>query len=505
MKQVITQKRGLTFNKLLLLVVFMLAFVGLHAQTAQDFERHVKILAADSLEGRGLGTKGHALAHEYLVGQFREIGLSTWFDNYTQDFAFKQSITWTAGKNIVGYVEGTDPKLKDEYIVIGGHYDHVGYEMGSDGKKVIYPGADDNASGTAMTIELARYFAKEENRTKRSIIFILFDAEESGLIGANHFVKESPVPIDQIQLMFSLDMVGMLETNKGLVLKGIGLLEGGADMASSLAANHDIKLKSISSNLERRTDTYPFGQAGIPSAHVFTGLVSPYHKPEDKYDLLEYEGMVKINAFMQAFVAQLGNEQQLEKSSSMDKLAASGIGEGKSRAIRYGATSFIGGSYIDFRDQALRTNSATTLGLGVNSIFRLSSILRLQQDVMVEMNGSQSTDADLEVAPLRRFGVLLPLQLQLVTNEKFSTTERAFISAGAYYRNFFASRLSGEEIPFEADGLNGDEWGLSFGVGFEIQGFMFSSHYRYALTDAFDGPIGTRDRTFGVSLTYLFK
>src|SRR5690606_5162560 len=114
---------------------------------------------------------------------------------------------------------------------------------------------------------------------KRSLIFIAFDAEESGLLGSKHYVETIDAELrNQIKAMFSFDMVGMLEANKGLDLKGIGSLVNGEEIAKK--HTDGITLLNTSASIENRTDTEPFGDKGIPAIHVFTGTKSPYHKPE---------------------------------------------------------------------------------------------------------------------------------------------------------------------------------------------------------------------------------
>lgn len=245
---------------------------------------HVHYLSSEELEGRALGSKGKDLAATYIQQQFQQAGLQPFEENYEQHFDLKISLAWVQATNIIGVLEGSDPLLKNEYIVLGAHYDHLGYKKD---RSTFYPGADDNASGVATLIELAKHFGQLENKPKRSLLFIAFDAEESGLLGSKHFVKNlDPGTLAHIKAMFSFDMVGMLEANKGLDLKGIGTLVNGPETAKKHAS--DLKVLNTSKEIEDRTDTEPFGSKGIPAIHVFTGSKSPYHKPEDKADLLDY-------------------------------------------------------------------------------------------------------------------------------------------------------------------------------------------------------------------------
>ncbi|MFN5238087.1 MAG: M28 family peptidase, partial [Bacteroidota bacterium] len=171
-----------------LLPLFFLFFAQfVHAQSRPERLRtHLDFLAADSLDGRGLGTAGKQKAALYIAESFRNAGLAPFDDDYFQEFFIRISMANMTGTNVIGVLEGSDPELKKEYIVLGAHYDHVGYEM-KNGQRVVYNGADDNASGTAGLMELVRILSGRRAELKRSIIFIAFDGEESGLLGSKAF------------------------------------------------------------------------------------------------------------------------------------------------------------------------------------------------------------------------------------------------------------------------------------------------------------------------------
>lgn len=294
---------------------FLLSATCFSQTHAEALKKHVAFLAADSLEGRGLGTEGKEKAMHYISGVFSDAGLLPFGPNYFQEFSFTTDMIRVTATNVLGYIEGSDEKLKNEYIVIGAHYDHLGFDSEKDGAKVIYNGADDNASGTAALLELAKYFGSDQNTPKRSIIFIAYDAEEIGLLGSEYFVQDSKVvDLEQITLNLNFDMIGMYDAYGGLDLKGINGIAGGKKAAKELAEAKGIKLKKTGAMYEGFSDTYHFGEAGIPAAHFFTGLKSPYHKPEDTHDLLEYESMAKIVNFAAALTAQLANNEELEPS-----------------------------------------------------------------------------------------------------------------------------------------------------------------------------------------------
>jgi hypothetical protein len=197
----------------------------------------------------------------------------------------------TLDRNVAGYLEGTDPVLKNEYIVIGAHYDHLG--MGIEGslykgtEEKIHHGADDNASGTSGVLELAEKFASVKNLLKRSIIFITFSGEELGLIGSNNFVNNLPVPENKIITMINLDMVGRLR-EKALTVYGMGTSTGWKDL---LNKKNIYKFK-LAFNDEGfgPSDHSSFYGKGIPVLFFFTGVHEDYHRPTDEAKLINSAG-----------------------------------------------------------------------------------------------------------------------------------------------------------------------------------------------------------------------
>ena len=285
-----------------ILLTAVIIAVPILTATAQNTDidlvkQHLNTLAADDMLGRGFGTEAGNRAAEYIRSQFIDAGVEPLLEDYYHNFVHRQSVLNITGKNVVGVVRGNDPVLKNEYIIIGAHYDHIGWEFeGED--TVVYNGADDNASGTASVIELGRYFAAHQSELKRSIILMAFDGEESGLIGSTRFVKDSVVSHDAIKVMFSIDMVGMYEPNGGVELAGIELLEDYAAFLDRGTAVNSVIVKSTNSNISNRTDTGPFGNAGIPAIYISTGISeSNYHEPEDDIEFIDFEGMVTIVDF----------------------------------------------------------------------------------------------------------------------------------------------------------------------------------------------------------------
>ena len=172
-------------------VTFLFITLSLSAQDTvlvSSLRKHVAILASDSLSGRAFGFPEKQLAIEYITNQFSSAGFEAWSNDYIQSFQQFNDLYLGEGKNIIGLVEGSDPVLKDEFIILGAHYDHMGWKL-ENGEKVVFNGADDNASGVASIIEIGKILMTKRGELKRSVIIAAFDAEEAGLIGSRMFLE----------------------------------------------------------------------------------------------------------------------------------------------------------------------------------------------------------------------------------------------------------------------------------------------------------------------------
>lgn len=219
-------------------------------------------------------------------------------------------------RNIVGTITGKDPMLKNEYIVIGAHYDHLGMGGNGSGSRVpdeiaVHGGADDNASGVASLLELARYFSKEENRPARSIIFASFGAEEMGIIGARYFVEHPPVDIKSIKTMINLDMVGRLKEKEegidpSLSISGTGTSNVTDSILNILEAGRSFTIKRIPDGYGP-SDHAAFYTAGVPVLFITTGAHSDYHTPLDTPDKINYTGQSDLTTFTADLTKKFGN------------------------------------------------------------------------------------------------------------------------------------------------------------------------------------------------------
>ncbi len=202
-------------------------------------------------------------------------------------------------RNVVMILPGEDPGLKNEYIILGAHFDHLGMGGPGSGSRAvdtigIHHGADDNASGVAMMLELAEKFAKTKGSHKRSIICVSFSGEEEGLLGSKHFVDDPGIDLSKVNVMFNLDMVGRLNETNNLQISGVGTATGLKTLVYAKTDTSLIKL-TLSDEGYGPSDHSSFYGKNIPVLFYFTGAHMDYHTPTDTWEKINYKGMVEIS------------------------------------------------------------------------------------------------------------------------------------------------------------------------------------------------------------------
>ncbi len=210
--------------------------------------------------------------------------------------------TRVPGANVIGVLEGAGPRA-EETIVLGAHYDHLGYgERGSrrPEQRAIHPGADDNASGTAVILELARRFAMREEPPPRRLVFAAFDGEERGLIGSRQYVENPPFPLESTIAMLNFDMVGRLRENQ-LTLTGLKTALEFEELFSQANEPFGLRIRRWD-RISRMSDHYDFHERGIPVLHFFTGMTDEYHTPDDTFDTINMEGVMQITDLSERFL-----------------------------------------------------------------------------------------------------------------------------------------------------------------------------------------------------------
>ena len=306
---------------ILLLGAFVLV-MQTKAQKQDEMRQAVEYLASQELGGRYPGTSGDTLASKFIADQLRKLKFKRIVKEkrnkgYCQDFTYGKDVKRTT-HNIIAVLPGKDKKLKNEFIVVGSHYDHLG--MGGQGSGSrrpdtlgVHPGADDNASGDAVVLQLAKHFKKV--RSPRSIIFMLFGAEEQGLIGSKNFIewmkqddarrKNLPNNIKGIVAMVNLDMVGRMRDN-ALSVSGTGTSSEFKAMAERVAEQKNLHVTCTPDGYGP-SDQASFVAADIPVLFLTTGGHMEYHTPADVPSTLNYDGMQQTLEYTQELVARLAS------------------------------------------------------------------------------------------------------------------------------------------------------------------------------------------------------
>jgi hypothetical protein len=272
--------------------------------------RDITILADDRMEGRGTGTPGLDSAAEHIASEFRRLRLRTVLTDsagrptYLQRFVARSAVLAHQGQrpelptqNVVALIPGTDPALRGQVVVLGAHYDHLGREklFSTDPRAgdAIRNGADDNASGTAAVLELARLLSARP--PKRSVLLALFSGEELGLLGSQYLVAHAPVPTDSMVAMLNFDMVGRLADDKVIVYGVATADELPALVDSSNAAGPALKVRALGDGFGP-SDHSSFFVKDIPVLHFFTDQHPDYHAATDDADKINAPGTARVVA-----------------------------------------------------------------------------------------------------------------------------------------------------------------------------------------------------------------
>jgi acetylornithine deacetylase/succinyl-diaminopimelate desuccinylase-like protein len=296
--------------------------------TTELLKKHAFYLASDELEGRCAGYPGCDKAADYIADVFKKSGLKPAGDAGT--FFQKFRLLGKDTKNVIGLIEGTDPELKSEIVVLGAHYDHVGTadqrdfgRMGGRGDDTIWNGADDNGSGTSCVLALAQAFGEGGLSARRTIVFMCFSGEEAGLVGSRFYTK-NPIggSIDKHVFMLNLDMVGR-NPNKPIEIHGVGSAEGGV---IKKAVEHAVATSGLKAKLNEAvtlmggdSDHSSFADKRVPFAFFFSGFHADYHRPSDHADKLAYDNMVKVATTSMDILLQIANLDERPKFSGKVK------------------------------------------------------------------------------------------------------------------------------------------------------------------------------------------
>ena len=290
----------------------------LQAQQTQEPPRlldDIRFLTDDRLQGRMTGSPGADSAASYLARRFSQVGLQPaaggWFQSFTvgRDApAARNTGTGTlVGRNVVGILPGHDPVLRNQTVILGAHYDHLGHggfgSLDPDSTGIIHNGADDNASGAAALIQVAARLAASP--PARTVVFIAFSGEELGLLGSSYYVKQPIYPLAGTLAMVNLDMVGRLRNGRLIVYGARSAKEFPALLDSlNWYAGFDLKAQGDGYG---PSDHSSFYAAKKPVLHLFTDLHEDYHRTTDDWQKVNYDGLKRVADFSLGLVTALAN------------------------------------------------------------------------------------------------------------------------------------------------------------------------------------------------------
>lgn len=271
---------------------------------SQQLLSHVNALTADTMQGRGLGSDGINQAAGYIAERFRDAGLQTlngsYFQRWEEELPGIGALLLT---NVVSVIPGINPELSEQPVIVGAHYDHLGSDPGSG---QLYPGADDNASGISVMLEVAANLARSFT-PQRPILFVAFTGEESGLLGSQHFISEPPgiYQSENLYAMLNLDAVGRLNGRQLQVFGSESAYEW-PFMAQGIGFTIGLRSQMATANIAS-SDHTSFLNAGIPAIHLFAGTHNDYHRASDTPEKLDVDGMSDIALWLEEAIVYLAD------------------------------------------------------------------------------------------------------------------------------------------------------------------------------------------------------
>ena len=270
--------------------------------TANALRGHVSFLASDLLEGRATPSRGLDVAAEYIASQFRRFGLEpVGDDGYYQTVTLKpEDPDSPKARNVVGILRGSDPALKETYVMLSSHYDHVG--LAKEGEDKVFNGANDDASGTASVLETAYALASLHPRPKRSVIFVLFCGEERGLLGSKYYAQHPVVPLEKTIAHLNLEQTGRTDSLDGSRLNSANVTGFDFSDVPTLLVDAGRRIGVTVSKVDKASDEYfnradngPLAAAGVPAHTLSVTYEFPdYHKVGDEWQKLDYDNMAKV-------------------------------------------------------------------------------------------------------------------------------------------------------------------------------------------------------------------
>lgn len=286
-------------------------------------EKDIRFLSSDEMMGRFPGTAEEKKAAKYIAKEFKKLKLEPkGSDGYFQEFPFKSSKNPHANenemdirgnaRNVVAYLDNGARYT----IVVGAHYDHLGngtagHSLDANPENKIHNGADDNASGTAGVLELARYYSSNGLTEKHNFLFICFSAEEEGLLGSKFYTQQPSIDLNKVSVMINMDMIGRLnDSTKKMIISGVGTSPAIPEALATLQ-QEALSYKADSSGMGP-SDHASFYLKEIPAIHFYTGGHSDYHRPSDDADKINYTGEEQVLNYIIKVINELDKTEKLK-------------------------------------------------------------------------------------------------------------------------------------------------------------------------------------------------
>jgi Peptidase family M28/Peptidase family M1 domain/PDZ domain len=356
------------------------------------------------LQGRGPNSPEKEKAAIFIAKEFKKLSLKPLNNKaYAQEWDKEIKGERINLKNIIGKIEGSDKKLKNDYVIIGAHYDHLKTE-----NTIVYPGADDNASGIALMLELARFYS--EHKPARTLIFIAFDGEEDGRIGSKYFLQSlKKSEFKEINAMINIDTVGRLNNKKVLILNGASSsywkhIFRGAGFTTGTGT--EIINKEIDSS-----DQISFSEKGIPSVQIFSGVNRDYHKPTDTFEKIDFRGMIKT--------AELLREVLNYLTADTDFLPRAGKPHGSGTSTKTMSKRKVSSGLVP-------SFSWQGQGIKIDSITPNSSISKTDikaGDILIKLNGKKISGLRDYAQELAKYKPQDKVTLSYISDNEEKTTE----------------------------------------------------------------------------------
>lgn len=286
--------------------------------SVESLKEHLKYISSDELEGRATPSPGLDAAAKYIASSFKKAGLEPLGDDgYFQTSEWNsRRLNGLSGKvrNVIGVLRGSDPKLKDSYIFVTAHYDHLG-KTKRDVPDQIYNGANDDGSGTVSVMELAKAMGSLKKHPKRSIVFMCLWGEELGLQGSRYYGQHPIVPVEKTIADVNLEQVGRTDDNEGPRVNAVSMT--GEDY-SDVGKIFEAAGKQVGVEVQRhpqfsdaffgRSDNQALADLGVPAHTICTAFMYPdYHSPADTWDKIDYPNMAKVDALVAVGLLMIAN------------------------------------------------------------------------------------------------------------------------------------------------------------------------------------------------------